>query len=389
MDMRIGIVSEQLFFSIGCFNLGIKKAAPFKITGKDYIGEVKRTLESIANIDKVHIEADIYFEEIIVDAEKDLPTVSEAFGFFPPPGSMLGIEFEIYIPERLQKELSPMGFFHLGSERFKVYLHDSYFFPVSFIEVISPSGDTCDPSDAVVLVREFLKKQFEKTDSELLRFEFLGPSPFHADFYLQASTSREDGTDKFDSEGFRAARISSMGYDVYNFTYDSSRYENLKDAASRLFFLLAEEAGLFYRMESLEVQQMDKWQFLQEKVGELLALQKERRLGIARIGLGRNYRRIYDVVTAIADFETGEIWAQYFCKREYQAVQLNGKQPYLDTYLKQQIESLPIYPTRQIRDIVELLESRRSQVIENTIIIIAAIAGGIAGSLITILITKP
>lgn len=381
-------MTDQVFFGVGCFNFGIKRLPPFTLKGQEYIKELKQTLESIPNVDKVSIEVDTHFAEFSFEVDEKFSEIDEDLDFFPSTATMLEIEFEIYIPERLQQDLFLRRIRpNLDSERFRIHIRSSYFFPVTFIEVLSPKANTCTPSDAVMIVREFLKVQFEKINSNFLRFEILGPSPFHADFCLQSGES--DNHNIFDSQGFAVSRIPLMGYDKYNIIYDSSIYNSPEEALSHFYVPLCEELGFFYRLVLLNNIQIRKWHLLERTINELLALQKAKRLKAIRNGLRNNFGKIYDTVVAIADFETDQIMFQQFSKHEYLDFQLMDRQPYVETHLKRQLETFPDYPTGQIRDIVTLLEGRRSQAIENTIIIVAAIIGGIAGSILTLFIAKP
>ena len=76
-------------------------------------------------------------------------------------------------------------------KNFQIKIKDSYHLPIALVEIIDPS-ETPKPSSAVQIVREFLRSEFKRINSDFLRFECLGPSPFHFDCYMVPGEFSDD-----------------------------------------------------------------------------------------------------------------------------------------------------------------------------------------------------
>ena len=219
-------------FGIGCFNFGINRLPPFKLTGKQYIADLKSSLELIPNISNIKIDVDESFKSIDTEITKPIKSIKEGFGFFPPGMSFFSLQFNIYIPFRFQEGVRGEKL-HTNTENFKVYTNTAYHFIVTYIESLD-SPDNCSPSDGVFVVREFLKKQFEKIKSNI-RFECLGPSPFHADFFIKPGRDKDSGKYR---KGLYSEQIEKLGYNLFNFYYDPSYFSDITYLTQDVFKLL-------------------------------------------------------------------------------------------------------------------------------------------------------
>jgi len=114
-----------------------------------------------------------------------------------------------------------------GIERFRVEITYDDEFPVTFI---SPIGDLEDIengfSDAVPIVREFMLSKCGKSDG--VRFVCMGPSPFHAEFYLKMS----EGEEKIEIK-------RSLGYDDIVYTTHYGMDEDLHEFKLRVSQVLS------------------------------------------------------------------------------------------------------------------------------------------------------
>ena len=100
------------------------------------------------------------------------------------------LEFTIDIPERIQNEIWETGWGrpkNIEARKFRISVHYRGELPVAFVSGVD--ANLTNPSDAVVLIRRYLEKY--KPDESAVEFQFLGPSPFHADFYVEESTDDE------------------------------------------------------------------------------------------------------------------------------------------------------------------------------------------------------
>lgn len=111
---------------------------------------------------------------------------------------------------------------------------------MSYIECLSATEDTL-PSTAVQVVREFLTKEIQKTET-FLEYDFLGPSPFHANFYLNESDTA------IESSSFTLNEIKSRGYNTLKFNYNANKFKNEDKALKELQEALADELSFFYQL---------------------------------------------------------------------------------------------------------------------------------------------
>jgi len=370
-------------FGIGCFNFGIKRLPPFKLTGKQYIADLKSSLELIPNISDIKINVDERFESIDIEVTEPIKSIEDGFGFFPPLSVMSSfrLQFNIYIPFRIQKELY-FGKVRANTENFRVYTEIAYHFIVTYIELLN-SKDNCSPSDGVIVIREFLKKQFKKTKSNI-RFECLGPSPFHADFFIKPGRDKDSGKYR---KGLHSEKIEKRGYNLFNFYYDSSYFSDTTDLTQDVFKLLLDEVSLYYNIVLHDNLKNLGWEKLETILDDIIDIKTKKGINFFFYSLFLLPSKIRNAVILIAEYETSNIWADYFINSNYKNLTTVEK-PLIDSYFKELFNQFAKFPTKQLREIIDFLERSRTKTIETIIIIMAALIGGSIGALITFFFTQ-
>ncbi len=369
-------------FAIGCFHFGLKKTYSNGMKRGEYLQELRKSLEDIPNINNIEIVADDYFESLSIEPGESFTPLDEGQTFFPPPSLFLEIHFDIYIPERLQNELYAGASTDINTEKFQVYIKDSYHFPVTFIELIDTKNDTA-PSTAVIVVREFLVRQFAEKGSEYIRFDCLGPSPFHANFFLSEDEDKSDKGNSYDTKGFFVNYLPQRGYDTFDIHFSNNYFSSLQEAKKSLFRELSAEAGMFYRIVHQNVLQMEAWGKLEGLVNDLIKTTKLTGLKAIWFQTFRLYQQVQEVIFSLSEFESNRIWTSFFIKTGHQQLMSDGTKLYLQGQLDAEVSQFPDYPVSQIKDVVNLLESRRSKTIDNFVVLIAALIGGVIGAVIT------
>jgi hypothetical protein len=219
-------------------------------------------------------------------------------------------------------------------------------------------------------------------------FDSLGPSPFHANFFLNGEIDKRED-DKYDYDGFCVEHIPEKGYDIFDIYFDKSLYTDLNKAKEAIFYELSGEIGLFYDLEHHNLLQLRQWENLQELVSSLIKITKGKDLKAFFSRLLHSNGQIRDVIIMLSEFESDHIWTTSTLKSFYQDLLNAGREPYINSYLLANInQNFPTYPTHQVRDVISLLENRRSKTVDNFIIILAAILGGFGGAIITLLLTS-
>lgn len=224
-------------FGIACFHFGIAKEPPFRYTDEKYFAELQKALESIPNIEQISI-TDIWDQISPRDINEKIPDFLETGGF--PNWDFGKIGFSIHIPDRIQRQILP--FSEICTEQFEISINYNYHMPVTFIVPVNPIGE-CSPADAVIVVREFLEQQFINIKSDYIKFEYLGPSPFHAQCYIKPG--EDIGLDEL-SPGFISKDVTTeAGYDELIFYYNTGIFENGNDAEACILEEIIPELGFF------------------------------------------------------------------------------------------------------------------------------------------------
>jgi len=173
----------MLAIGVGCFwftTALVRLSTPYTIA--QHFADLRAALEALDNVSDVEIQKPSHY---VMDTELDLSQADIRTSDEPlaVDGS---IQFELYLPIRVQQNY---GFERsLGVDRFRVLVTYQYHSPLTLVYFDAPDNegfDDLDPSTAVVIVRRFLEEKF--LNHQTVRFNSLGPSPFHADFFLRAS----------------------------------------------------------------------------------------------------------------------------------------------------------------------------------------------------------
>jgi hypothetical protein len=368
---------DIVWFGIGCFHFGYQKATPFEFKRRDYIRDLKLALESITAVDNISITVPKDEENIEVATVTEPPaTLTEGGPFFPHFSSCM-IRFELYIPERVQLELGGKDArTEIGTERFIVFIGYTYYGPVAFIVLLDPTPGDRNPTTAVQVVRDFIQREL-RPDTTSIRFQYLGPSPFHADcsVTLRPQVSRGGGT-------FRVEHQRKDGYDELRFSSDHSEYKTGHEATTALFSEIEDELGLYYWITRRQVRAVNHWNQIQEDLSALEATRS--RLGVWRTlasARGRS-KKLREVFTALIDFDVTRIFDQNSQEEAYRSTYRKSS-GFVRAFVDQQIKDAVRYPTKQIATLVGFLERRRSKTMELAVVLFAAIIGGIAGAGIT------
>ena len=366
-------------FGIGSYHFGIRKKPPFEFKGSHYLAELKTSLSKISNFDNLKIDFDKDFEKEIEQIVKPLPNLEDEGGYFPYP-SRLQIEFDLYIPFRIQAELTDIEekFLRTFSEKFKIKIFYTYHFPVALIETIDPSKEN-DPSTAVQIVREFIRRELTSEKSPFIRFECIGPSPFHLDCYIKPKQPEDES-----SWLIEPVESIERGYDEVIFYYNTQEIVDSDEAMEYLMPSIEDEFGLFYKYVQIRQERMHAWQVIQTSLTELQRMQNAS--GV-KAYFNRFFKRpslIGKLFTDLATFEAKDIFNDRIRQNEYNEVYRLKDETFFKTFIDKEFEEKYHYPVKQITELVKFYEGRRVKSVELVIAIVAAILGGAIGAFLTI-----
>ena len=265
--------------------------------------------------------------------------------------------------------------FDIKTEKFKIYILHDYYSPVAFVELLD-ANEPSAPSSAMVVVREYLERECLRSSHDLV-FSCLGPTPFHANFYIEAGTAQNiDNT-------FEIQELTSRGYSDITFLYHPSFFDTVQDAFKRLAFELSDELGLFYQIHKNNSILYHSWHQIEKLVHGLT--ENHKRMGFRVFRHGRSIEKLS---IALTKFEADRISDEQYITDGFRALYGKGLPAYLKNYLETEIAERPIFPTGPITNLLGFIEGRRLKVLEFLVVLIAAVVAGGIGSLITILINQ-
>jgi hypothetical protein len=373
---------DQLAFGIGCFHFGIKKEPPYQFKGKQYIQELTKTLQGIVNLNNLNIDYDKGFDKYAEMLEEPVPRLSEGEGIFPTPSLFMNIEFDLYIPFRLQAELTKRKEQMLGTytENFKIIIRYNYFLPVTYIIPVNAT-EKCSPSEAVWIVKEFLEKEIASSKNEYIMFECLGPSPFHVDCYIQADEKIEEDLD------YETVFTPLKGYDEINFNYNAKIYKNLNDASEIIFEDIIDELDFFYYIIQTNVKRMNDWDEIDTLLDVLITSQQVNGVLNFRYKLFSLPTLLNDAFTQIAMFESQELSFTSQIQKEFRDLYKYENYSFKQ-FIEREISEREKYPTKETFQLINFFEGRRRKNMEIYSILISSFIGGIVGGIITVLLSK-
>lgn len=367
-------------FGIGCLHFSFKSGQDRKVTVQQYVEEVVCSLEKLSTVSNVEMSFDQGEKTREVDASEC--THMNDGDSCHPYISFYDLSFNIYLPKRIQSDL--IGDYHsavgTGSESFRVVFRHDWHGPFTVVETIGSDIDS-SPSTAIQVVREYLKREFSSV-SNMLTLDFVGPSPFHADFFLVQCEE-----DNF--EGFRLNHNKSPGYDEIVFEYSTGVYESEEIAFESLLYALSCEVAFFYELRIMSSKRINDWEEIQEKLHELLHLEDEEHKKTLKERYSIKPKLLNGIYRDIGLFKGQEIYQRNIYEQHYFSVYKSEKQTvYLKPFVEGTLENWKSYPVQEVSEIVNYFEGKSNRATELTVAFLAAVLGGAIGAAITVLFDK-
>lgn len=363
-------------FGVGCFHFGVKKEPPFEFKGLEYISKLEETLNSIQGIYEVNIDIENEFMEISMDIKEKIPHISEAEEIFP--NSLIGdIEFKLHIPfEEQKKLLNPCGWhFELFTETFNVFMVFGVDLPVTYIQPINPNREY-EPYDSVIIVREFLRKEFEKSKLDYIKFEWVLPTPFFANFFTKSNKHND-----IPFSGFTSKIEYKQAVNNIIFCHELDENDDFEGIQKHLFDLIREELEFFYSINRSNSLKIKKWNNIANLLDEIIKLEQEN-MKVHIKNIFKRPKLLNKAFIALAKFESDELSHKNRIQNRYNTI-YPGSNRFLQPLIDKEIEEKFTYPTEQLNRLIKFFESRRLKNIEISIMLISGFIGGIAGAIVT------
>ncbi|MER6274658.1 hypothetical protein [Streptomyces sp900105755] len=162
------------------------------------------------------------------------------------------VSFTINIPSRVQNRLNPLWSTSIDNkvEEFLVFIELDSDYPYTWVAV--SGDDVVKPSGAIVVVREFLCEEIAKlSEKSTLTLTTLGPSPFHADFFVEESGQAEG---EVVVPGLRVSlQRGRNSYSKCTFFYDGAEFDSPAHAVEAIRQKVGPEFATFYWLTAEKV----------------------------------------------------------------------------------------------------------------------------------------
>jgi hypothetical protein len=352
----------------------VRATAPDTFTGAEYLRAVEVALNTLPAVVGVNLDAQDSFREKELN-RPDPPISLEDDGAFPHL-EFGTVEFELVIPERVQREVTPY-WESPQSERFRVTIEQGWRLPITLVEPIEARG-SAPPSDSVVIVREFLSRELERANDPFVEFQFLGPSPVHADIFLVPSETA------LGSERFNRILFERPGYALYRFEYDSGSFTTAEEAARAFHGQVLSELDLLYAVKQHNHVAGERWRELNQAVGGLIEAQRR---GGLKAFVQRTFSpgRTSAVQIDLASFEMAHLGGKERLQKEAADEYGPGSGGLLEEVVSMEASDIWSFPVRQVGTVLDLLERRRLTDRDLLIVALSSVLGGLVGAVATLL----
>ena len=212
--------------------------------------------------------------------------------------------------------------------------------------LIFPQFNTEDPSDGVFRVREYLKSYLK----EPYCLNVIGPSPFHADFFIRRTN-------------FFGVEIEKLrGYDTIK-VYVSAT-EN-KEIIDQIFNELEDELDLFYLIRQSEHSQFEEWDDVSEKVSEAIKQIDFFSYKPADQFTLLRPKRLIVAMQALSEFEAKTLTLPAFLNERLRGILDLGKDNLL-SYAKKDIENFYTFPIESSQNLLKFVSEIRGKTAATT-----------------------
>jgi hypothetical protein len=373
---------------VGCFHFAFRSRTSDTIVYKAYLEQIKALLESLPAVGEVTIDNGRSVHDGELSVPETLSDIGDAVGCFPPLLYDTRIKFSLFIPRRVQQEVFSAHdrHPHTLTEQFRVQLIGSFHgLPVAFVEPQTPTG-VPDPSNAVVLVREFLQKQMNQANTGNLTLQTLGPSPFHADIYL-FDTSAEGRQST--AGRFNVTFVPQVGYDQILIGINLKEFDDLEDGIDTFIRESIDELGFFYSISQDQQARLTDWHLISTAVQELTQLLRSRGLSSSITRLYRSSNSINEVTMSLCEFQAACIERDQFTRQHYNDIYGPERPcPFFKQFIDKELELHQAYPVQELTELVRFAETRRTVTLQVLVNILVGILGGITGAVATLLLQK-
>ncbi|MGK8189255.1 hypothetical protein [Serratia marcescens] len=352
-------------FGIGNFEFNLTRHIE-GLTVFDFISELKKKLASIHNIESIEIDYDQNDNDRLIVFEA--PTGLRSNDGYNPRVSFLDLWFDLYIPYRVQETfLTELGFQRMAEpqiEHFRVNIKDHFYSMVTHVEMLGSTRDS-EPSNGIFIVREYLKKYFNSLGS-FIKFHAIGPSPFHANFYVIEQPKKSDAHIEInfvEKHGYNDVEIFTTSDEIVPLDF--------------IYYDMQNELDFFYYLIDIKNEFMHEWYDISNKLNELMNLDSSR---LKFTNHMKRKRLISDILKLLWMFKARVVAVSSRISMKYNDVySVNKSCFYIQDFVDREISIKHDYPIDDTKELVKFYEEKNSKSLELIINFTTALLGALVG----------
>lgn len=351
-------------FGVGCLQFRYKSHDLLErfnpISFKKDILSALENIENLSHLDSILLDDDIMgFRSFPIDSDGNVyPCVCE-----------FQVAFKIYIPLKAHSTIVN----NFSVEHFNVHIRYGYEKPVMYVwyEVDEITHDNA-PSDAIIVVREYLKSRI----SGNVLCDIIGPSPFHANFFISETDEKPKLID---------LSPSNQGYGLFKLSIGD--INNTLWGLSSATYYLTGILSRFYYLEVMSRLLNNRRRDIIEHTNNLL---EDNGGGIlSRIrNTWKNTKTVESLQRSIIEENVRRIQAKdLLTEYERQDGIANGTP--LRRYFSEFEDDLTHNEWRSFSDVAKFFEERRLRLVANFHVVFAGLFGGLIGALLGLAASYP
>ncbi|MEH3918802.1 hypothetical protein [Enterobacter asburiae] len=360
-------------FGVGSFHFSIDfSKAPENLTIDMFVNEIGRVLESIQSVSDLEVDydEDMTPPDAIINSDFFEQHDCAPDAIFPFI-HFFEVNFTLTLLKTYQRKL--LGYSSVNDESTSTDLFDvniNYDYQTSLAIVkIANSNRKSSGANAIQVVREYLAAEF-KVANTFVTFEFLGPSPFHANFYI----SHDDSLNSY-----KVNLIEDVGYDDIEIILGKDDGSSGLSQESRFMIDFKSELDTFYGCVTARNWFMHRWYAIREGINELEKYQNRR---FSPFFYFQKRKLISNILLELWMFNNDKI------DSENEISSYHTKFPYhrdgvIKNFIDKEIKNSPKYSIKETIELVQFFEQKNAKSFELGMALITSIIGGVIGAVIT------
>lgn len=369
---------EPIKVAFGSFHFGLSGSGESPKTIRQYLDGVCQALESISSIEEVEMPSpgQSYTAQPL-EVPDELPDFSKRGDFFPCLAQGQDIRFTLRIPRRTQREVFRALKDDDFGERFEVTMNHDWGHPLAMVLPTDPGQGGV--SWSVAVVREFMRREFERIDAGPICFQCMGPSPAHVDFFLVAAQMEGQRS----NDTFEVLSYERRGYSQFTIGYNAAQLGDRIEVAHQWFRRISIELAFYYRIFATRNRQMFDWMELVDAVDGIV---KTQRRGGLQAFLARTFRRkpTNDALIDLALFEMEELKASQSIERQMSKRYGESERGLLEPLVKYTADELQRRPVNQMAGLLQRFENRRVTDRDLVFVVVSSVIGAVVGAAATL-----